>query len=175
MSARPTVTPNSLPTVKLLSVQLMVCSGLTTAFIRTWYLVFFFTFFPHHVPRWNASMYWVLPRSMLPFLKSTPDWNSGDATVFAVTVLPFETLCLLGSKVMFPWFLSKTNLTGIIQTVVVVVTLVLEGSVPTMVKLTLLCIRSVKPPFHCTSCLPGTWLGFAGCCGPAVNAGTGFG
>src|SRR5580704_15912894 len=118
-------------------------------------------------------MYWVLPRSILPFLKSTPVWKSGESTVFWVTVLPLGNLCF-GSKVWLPWFLSKINLTGIIQTVVVVVTLVLEGSVPTMVKVIFLLVRSVKLPFHCTSCFPGAAVGFSSC-RIAVKWGIGLG
>jgi hypothetical protein len=49
-----------------------------------------------------------------------------------------------------------TNLIGMTHTVKVVVVLVLEGSVPAMVKVRFTWVRSVKLPFHWTSCLLGT-------------------
>src|SRR5580692_10178851 len=62
---------------------------------------------------------------------------------------------------------------GITQTVKLVVGLVLEGSVPAMVKVRFTWVRSVKLPFHWTSCLPGTDVANSGCC-MAVKRGTGL-
>src|SRR5258706_7221169 len=48
---------------------------------------------------------------------------------------------------------------GMITTGTVVVVLVVAGLGPTMVKVTFLFVRSVKPPFHCVSWTPGAEMG----------------
>src|SRR5579862_5227624 len=96
---------------------------------NTWYPVFVLT--PDQkFPRWNASSYWVLPRSVPPWLKSMPALNSGEASVFCVTVLPFDTVCEFGSKVMFPFLLPYTILIGTTTTGIVVEVFVVFGLVP---------------------------------------------
>jgi len=56
--------------------------------------------------------------------------NSGEAIVFAITVLPFESTCR-GSYVAVPVLVEITNLTGMMTTGTVIDEPV-EGASPTM-------------------------------------------
>ena len=66
-------------------------------------------------------------------------------------VLPFDSFLATGSNVMLPFLAPYTVLMGMMKTGMVVVTFVLVGFVPTMVKLIGNLVRSVNLPFHCVS------------------------
>src|ERR1700733_9148135 len=102
---------------------------------------------PHHVPRWKASSYCVLPRAtqfglQLPYcgLKVTLELNSGESCI-ALTTLRFLLLAsftFAGSNVYAVPFWVITNLTGISRTVIVSVEFVVAGLPPIWVKLMVL-------------------------------------
>ena len=75
---------------------------------------------------------------------------------------------------VFPALVSSmTNFTGMSRTVIVVVVLVFEGSVPICVKLIAAPVRSTKLPFHCVRLVAGTCDGsvLVACRGPTLYIG----
>src|ERR1700722_15802585 len=130
MSASPTFTPNSVAIWPSTDGTTIVCTGITLGVpSNKWYPGAFDTLL-QKFPRWKASMYWVFPKSVPPWLKSIPVLKIGDARVFAVTVCPFESTCD-GLKVLVVVPVLYCNAIGIKNTGTVVETPVV-GAVPTM-------------------------------------------
>src|ERR1700678_1777581 len=133
MSANPTFTPNSFAMLPSAAGTTIVCTGATLGVPNsTWYPGAADTSV-QKLPRWKASSYCVVPRSVPSGVTQSIFWKMGDPVVLLTAVRPFESL-VSGLKVVVVVPLLYDNAIGIMNTGTVV-DLPVVGAVPTIVYL----------------------------------------